>query len=1004
MLIPTGNYFENWLTLTIIAGYIKMNVLETGPAKKNKLFALILTQHRLWGSILVPYIIVNETDRSYYRLSEALSPFPNIDTLTTLAPEERDTVNLINDYSDRNLFKLFSKNSTVKEFLEKVTAERIENFIRPFIESRIYKCFSIARDETIPVYLQKARISSLHAEDQLILKGDKAYPVFRFNRNNEQSTYSLSLEASGDKINLRKTTIDILCISPCLIRETNNIIFISDIDGSKLRPFLTKEDILIPKKAEVKYYASFVLNAVNNFKVEGSGFEITEPEPHKEAVIELDKGLKGSPVMILKFNYSGNRIFPTDTALSFTLFDNKDGRFIFRKYHRNFEWEEACVKTLEELGFYSDDEVNYLPDGVSGSEKEDIYLTIEALNRSWNELLGAGFSINVSNPEINYNLKPVAIEVSHQFQDDWFDLKAIVKIGEWEIPFIRLRRNILDGIREYALPDGSLAILPLAWFTKYKNIFEFGKSTDDTLRIHKHHFSLLAGTFDDKDCNGCEKLEKLLIPDQIPALLPPSGLHCDMRRYQVEGLSWMHWLQSANLGGCLADDMGLGKTIQTLALLQYNRENYKPDEKTFLPETLTLFENPVQKFTSLIVVPASILYNWENEIRRFTPEMKVYCYKGNQRRKSTSYFFHFDIILSSYHTVRQDIDIMSLFNFHYIILDESQVIKNPASMVFKTMIRLKSDHKLVLTGTPVENSLTDLWTQLNFVNPGLLGNLSFFRREYAKPIEKKRDDDKELQLRKIIKPFILRRTKEMVARDLPPLTDQMVFCDMTEEQSQLYEKEKSAVRNSILENIESAGPEKSAIIVLQGLMKLRQISNHPVLAAEDYNGGSGKFETVLTDMESVVSEGHKILVFSSFVKHLELYAGVLTKKRVKFSILTGSTTNREKVVNGFQNDPLNKIFLISLKAGGVGLNLTAADYVFILDPWWNPAVEMQALNRAHRIGQDKSVFVYRYISSNSIEQKIVRLQERKSKLADTFIRSNNPLKDIDLKHILEIIS
>jgi len=319
------------------------------------------------------------------------------------------------------------------------------------------------------------------------------------------------------------------------------------------------------------------------------------------------------------------------------------------------------------------------------------------------------------------------------------------------------------------------------------------------------------------------------------------------------------------------------------------------------------------------------------------------------------------------------------------------------------MIKLKSDYKLVLTGTPVENSLTDLWTQLNFVNPGLLGSLSFFRREYAKPIEKKRDDNKEIQFRKIIKPFILRRTKEMVVSDLPPVTEQTVFCDMTEEQAKIYEEEKSAVRNSILKNVEMAGHEKSAIIVLQGLMKLRQISNHPVMAYEEYSGGSGKFETVLTDMESVISEGHKILVFSSFVKHLELYSEILKRKRTKFSILTGASINREKIVNGFQNDPSNKIFLISLKAGGVGLNLTAADYVFILDPWWNPAAEMQALNRAHRIGQDKSVFVYRYISSASIEEKIVRLQERKSKLADTFIHSNNPLKEIDLKHILEII-
>jgi len=416
-----------------------------------------------------------------------------------------------------------------------------------------------------------------------------------------------------------------------------------------------------------------------------------------------------------------------------------------------------------------------------------------------------------------------------------------------------------------------------------------------------------------------------------------------------------------------------------------------------------MFENQGSAFTSLIIVPASLIYNWENEIKRFVPEMKVYSYKGNQRKKSTTWFQNFDIILSSYHTIRQDIDLVSSFSFHYIILDESQVIKNPASMLYKTMIRLRSEFKLVLTGTPVENSLTDLWTQLNFVNPGLLGDLSFFRREFAKPIEQLGDDEKEVKLRKIIKPFILRRTKEMVAPDLPPITEQTVFCDMTEEQNKLYDEEKSAVRNSILKNIESNGLEKSAIVVLQGLMKLRQISNHPLMTYDDYAYGSGKFETVLQDMESVISEGHKILVFSSFVKHLELYATEFKKKRIQFTMLTGASTNREKIVNSFQNDDENKIFLISLKAGGVGLNLTAADYVFILDPWWNPASEVQAMSRAHRIGQDKSVFVYRYITSNSIEEKIVRLQEKKSKLADTFISSNNPLKDLDLQHILDII-
>ncbi len=324
-------------------------------------------------------------------------------------------------------------------------------------------------------------------------------------------------------------------------------------------------------------------------------------------------------------------------------------------------------------------------------------------------------------------------------------------------------------------------------------------------------------------------------------------------------------------------------------------------------------------------------------------------------------------------------------------------------MLYKTVNRLKSQFKLVLTGTPVENSLTDLWTQLNFVNPGLLGSLSFFRREFAKPIEKTGDDEKEVKLRKIIQPFILRRTKETVARELPPITEQTVFCDMTEDQFKLYDSEKSLVRNSILKNIASTGLEKSAILVLQGLMKLRQISNHPVMAFEDYSYGSGKFETVLQDIESVISEGHKILVFSSFVKHLYLYADELRKNRIGFTMLTGASINREKIVKSFQNDKDNKIFLISLKAGGVGLNLTAADYVFILDPWWNPASEMQAMNRAHRIGQDKSIFVYRYITSNSIEEKIVKLQEKKSMLADTFISSNNPLKDIDIQQILNII-
>ncbi|MCJ7448799.1 MAG: DEAD/DEAH box helicase [Bacteroidales bacterium] len=965
-------------------------------------FALILTHHRLWGSVLLPYIIQNETNRSYYTLSECLSPFPNVDTLGTLTSEEREVVKIINDYTDRNLFKLFSRDRTVKEFLEKVTPDKLEKFIRPYIEKRIYKCLTISRDENIPVFFQRSKADTLHSEDRLYLSGDNAVPVFRFIRNEEQSTYNLSLESGGKLIDMIRSSIDILCMSPCLIREDHRVLFVSDVDGSKLKPFLSKENILIPKKTELKYFGGFVLNAVNNFKVEGTGFEIIEFTPEKEAILELETGLKGNTVLILRYNYHGNKIYANELSNSFTLFEKKGDNFIFRKYQRDFDWEKQCRNTLGELGFFSDDDISFSPVSTNNNGKDGLYTMMEAVNSSYSEIIDSGF-ILTSRLNLNYNLRPVNIEMSSKLINDWFDLRAIVKIGDWEIPFIRFKRNILEGIREYELPDGSIAILPETWFSRYKNIFEFGKISEDSLRIHKQHFSLITDTSSDKGRLGFERLEKLLNRDQIPVLQPPSGLNCQMRQYQSDGLNWLNFLQTAGLGGCLADDMGLGKTIQTLAMLQHNRENMVPTKRIEAQPDLTLLNNPEPKLTSLIIVPASLIYNWENEIKRFVPEMKVYSYKGNQRNKSISWFQNFDIVLSSYHTIRQDIEIISLFLFHYIILDESQVIKNPASMLYKTVTRLKSDYKLVLTGTPVENSLTDLWTQLNFVNPGLLGDLSFFRREFAKPIEKMGDDEQEVKLRKIIQPFILRRTKEMVACDLPPVTEQTIFCDMTDEQFKLYDEEKSSVRNSILKNIASNGLEKSAIVVLQGLMRLRQISNHPVMAYDDYAYGSGKFETVLQDMESVISEGHKILVFSSFVKHLDLYAEELRKKRKRFTMLTGASINREKIVNNFQNDSENKIFLISLKAGGVGLNLTAADYVFILDPWWNPASEMQAMNRAHRIGQDKSVFVYRYITSNSIEEKIVRLQEKKSRLTDTFISSNNPLKDLDIQQILNII-
>jgi SNF2 family DNA or RNA helicase len=423
-------------------------------------------------------------------------------------------------------------------------------------------------------------------------------------------------------------------------------------------------------------------------------------------------------------------------------------------------------------------------------------------------------------------------------------------------------------------------------------------------------------------------------------------------------------------------------------------------------DQLQLFGTQTRRHTSLVVVPASLIHNWKNELKRFAPGLKVLSHVGIQRSRELSGFSSFDVILSTYHTVRQDIEILSACHFHYIILDESQMIKNPSSKLYQSVIELESDHRLVLTGTPIENSLTDLWSQINFVNPGLLGTLNFFKKKFVQPIERKKDPEVEETLKELINPFILRRTKKEVARELPPVYEQIRYCNMSEDQRRLYIEEKSAARNSILENLEELGLEKSSFLVLQALTRLRQIANHPAMV-EEFNGvESGKFTEVYRDIESVISEGHKALIFSSFVKHLNLFRDQLDADNRAYSYLTGSVSqkDREEAVNAFQRTEECRLFLISLKAGGVGLNLTSADYVFILDPWWNPAVEMQALNRAHRIGQENNIFVYRFISIDTIEEKIQRLQARKLELAETLITSNNPLRDLSEKELIELFS
>lgn len=971
---------------------------------REKLFALILTQHRRWGTVLIPYMLERQHGLSYYSMTEALSPFPDSNTLADLDNEEREVVELLNEYSDRNLFKLFSKHRNVKEFSETVGEKEFDTLIKPYIESRIYQSLHIALKEEIPIYLQKTRITSLHPEDRLIIVPEVATPVFRFDRDDSGSRYSLIIESEGKPVNLRSQPVEILSNKPCVVRAGNRLHFVSDIEGAKLKPFISRSHITIPQATEEKYFSTFVLSVVNTHRVTGTGFLLESSEPVMTAYLTVENGLSGVPVAILKFRYDEREIFYPDDLRHFTTFSHEGADFVFKRKERDTIREKKYIAILEESGLFSEDGIHFMTAGAGVENKNTIYDLIETVSVNKKKLTDAGLIIRTGSLEVPYCLDPVEITLSQQIINDWFDLKAVVQIGSYRIPFTRLRRYILEGTREYPLPDGTVAVLPEEWFTRYRGLFEMGKDEKDSLLVHKQHFGIISEVITGENCDICTKLSKLAMPEQLPVINAPAGLKAEMRPYQIEGLSWMHFLQTQKLGGCLADDMGLGKTLQTLALLMWNKENILLTDETEEEGQMSLFGKEKPCLTSLIVVPASLSHNWYNEIRKFCPALKTKIHQGTGRQRSASQFSGYDIIISSYHTVRQDIEFFTTMNFFYVVLDESQYIKNPSSNIYRAVTRLKSKHRLVLTGTPVENSLTDLWTQLSFVNPGLLGSLIFFKREFAKPIEKNYEEEKEKRLRKIIQPFIMRRTKEMVVKELPEVTEQIVYCDMSEEQAAIYEREKSAVRNSILENIEAVGIEKSAIMVLQGLMRLRQIANHPVLTDESYRGVSGKFETITRNIENVISEGHKILIFSSFVKHLDLFPWWLKSNGIGYAMLTGSTTDREKVINNFRNDERVKVFLISLKAGGVGLNLTEADYVFILDPWWNPASEIQALSRAHRIGQEKRVFVYRYIAGETIEEKIQRLQEKKSRLAEAFVENNNPLGELDIKGILEILN
>ena len=972
------------------------------------------------------------------------------------------------DKLDENLiYKLYfddgKKKVRASEFFERQaqkTEHQLKDEVRHYIDNITNEALELLKGTIV----YKTGNDNNPTSQKLEVSNEKASILFHFRRDKEGTRYFPTIKHKGARIEFMYKGASIVSTYPAwMILDEQLISFEKGVDGKKLQPFLNKRFIQIPRSSEENYFNKFITHLVEKYDVYAEGFNIITEKHYAKTLLKIQPDATQDLLTVnLSFKY-GDAEFDYMSANDITAVVQKENdTYTFKRIRRNRKWEDDKREVLEKMGLHqvsgslfsviTSDIASVFNQTLIPLSATNKYQFLEWVNDYKNLLQEQKIEIIQSDELSKYFFGSREIKVEIKESKDWFDVKATVYFGDFAFPFLSLKNNILSGKREFLLPNGQVAVIPEEWFGRLGAVIELSRS-DDELQLEKHHVGVIQELLNDTSryLNVSEKLSRIKNYGDIKDFELPANFSGILRPYQKAGFDWFYFLKENNFGGCLADDMGLGKTIQTLALLQKEKEIYticktyaSPDINDGIEHTqtkdvqpqLTLFDgdspvtgrpemieaeqkNPqhesaqlpegIRTFirTSLIVVPNSLVYNWYQEARKFTPGLKVLVYTGIQRVKDPQLFSLYDLVISTYGTVRVDIDILSNYKFNYIILDESQSIKNPNSLSSRAVKRLKSSHKLVLTGTPIENSIQELWSQLSFINQGLLGSLSAFTERFINPIEKNKDQHKMAQLRAIIRPFVLRRTKDQVAKELPSKIEQIKYCNMTEEQAEAYEKTKSYYRNEIIKSIQDLGLGKSQFTILQGLTKLRQIANHPKLGIPDYTGQAGKYDEITAMIETAYAEGHKVLLFSQFVKQLDIYKTYLDEKSYTYCYLDGSVQNiqRQQQVEIFQSKDSIKFFLISLKAGGVGLNLTAADYVFIIDPWWNPAVEQQAIDRTHRIGQDKTVFIYKFITKDTVEEKILALQDRKKELANTIITTEESfIKTIDVDEILEILS
>jgi len=661
----------------------------------------------------------------------------------------------------------------------------------------------------------------------------------------------------------------------------------------------------------------------------------------------------------ISFDYDGRRV--PDALKSGGIYDPAKRRFVVR----DREAEAAAKAFVHQLGL---EELQ--PDYRGGPAS--LRLAPKKLPAVAHACLAAGWHVEAEGKIFR---RPGAMQVAVSSGIDWFELHGEVDYGGTSAKLPALLAALRRGENMVRLDDGTYGLLPEEWLTRFGPIAGLGTAEADHLRFRKNQAGFLDALLAMQPEVTCDATftrvrDELRTFAGIRAGEQPEGFVGHLRDYQRDGVGWMDFLRRFRFGGCLADDMGVGKTAQVLALLEARR---------------AASDAPGP---SLVVVPKSLVFNWKQEAARFTPRLRVLDHTGLAR--DVNGFSNYDVVLTTYGTLRRDAAEFKDIEFDYVVLDEAQAIKNPGTESAKAARLLRGRNRLALSGTPVENHLGELWSIFEFLNPGMLGAASVFK--LAGGAARNPSQETRSLLAHALRPFILRRTKEQVARELPPKCEQTLFCEMETAQRKLYNELRLHYRDSLLQTLAAQGLAKSKIQVLEALLRLRQAACHPALIdPKRRHDSSAKLDVLIDHLEEVVAEGHKALVFSQFTSLLALVKERLDESAMVYEYLDGQTRDRQQRVERFQNDPDCSLFLISLKAGGLGLNLTAAEYVFLLDPWWNPAVEAQAVDRAHRIGQTRQVFAYRLIARDTVEEKILQLQSSKRDLAAAIISEDNSL-------------